>query len=218
MLDQVGALPVVAVVLLMAAVMFIDASPVVGLLLPGDLLVVTVVAGSHPAESALAMAGVVAGTLASWSLFFFVGRRVGSRLRDGRTGRWIGRARWDDAEQILAGRGARALTFVQFLPVLNAVVPMVAGGLGVSYRHFIRFAAPGTVLWAVFFCAIGTWAGMASTAVFGESSSPGTVLIFGAPGFVAGWLILVLLRRELRRHRAEQAAGYRPATVSVYQA
>ena len=204
-LDQIGAMPIAAVMLLMAAVMFVDASPVVGLLLPGDLLVVTIVASGHPTESVLAVCGVVAGTLASWSLFFLLGGRVGPRLRHNRIGRWIGLARWDRAEQLLAGRGARALTLVQFLPVLNAVVPMVAGVLGMRYRHFLRFAAPGTVLWAVFFCAVGVWAGVASDAVFGESRSPLQVLIFGAPGFLAGWVMLVLLRRESARRRAPTA-------------
>ena len=201
-LDQIGALPMVAVVLLIAAAMFVDASPIVGLLLPGDLLVVTVVASVRPEEAVLAMAGVVVGTLASWSLFFYLGSRIGPRLRMGRLGRWIGRTRWDNAEQLLTGRGARALTLVQFLPVLNAVVPLVAGVLGMRYRQFVRFAAPGTALWAACFCAVGVWAGIANNAVFGESGSPLQLVIFGAPGFLAGWFMLVLLRRELVARRA----------------
>lgn len=202
-LDQIGAMPLIAVVLMLAVLMFVDASPVVGLLVPGDLLVVTVVASAgRPTASVLTVAAVAAGTLASWSLFFFLGRRVGPRVRHSRIGRWIGVARWDTAEQLLAGRGARALTLVQFLPVLNAVVPMVAGGLGMPYRVFLRFAGLGTVLWAAVFCTVGLWAGMASNAVFGESGSPLQVLVFGAPGLLAGWLMLVLLRRELERRRA----------------
>ena len=204
-LDQLGALPAVVVVLLVAALMFADATPGVGLLLPGDLLVVTAAASGRPVDAVLVAGAVVAGTLASWSLFFFLGSRVGPRLRDGRFGRWVGRSRWDNAEQLLAGRAARALTLVQFLPVLNAVLPTVAGVLGMRYRHFIRYAAPGAVLWASCFATIGVWAGTTSEAVFGESGSPLQILFFAGPGLLAAWLMLLLLRRELIRGRVYQA-------------
>lgn len=193
---QIGATPPLVVVLLMAVAMFIDTTPILGLLLPGDILVVAVFAGSDPTDAVLAGIGVVAGTLVSWTLFFFVGRRVGPSLRRGRVGRWIG-PRWDTAEQLLTGRGARALMLVQFLPVLNAVVPMIAGVLGLSYRQFLRFAVIAAVLWVLVFGAVGVWAGMASDAVLG--GSPLGVLIFGAPGFAAGWAILLYLRRNLAK-------------------
>jgi len=190
-------MPALVVVLLMGMIMFVDASPVVGLLLPGDLLVVAVVASNHPRLAVLIVAGVVLGTMASWSLFFHLGSHLGPRLRRGRVGRWIGPKRWDTAERLLNGRGARTLTLVQFLPVLNAVVPMVAGGLGMHYRQFVRFAAPGTMLWGTVFGAGGIAAGLASTSVFGESASPFGALLFASPGFLAGWVIIAFLRREL---------------------
>lgn len=195
-------MPAIMVMLMISAAMFVDASPIIGLLLPGDLLFVTVVASSHPPQAVLTMAGVVLGTLCSWTLFFFVGSRVGPRLRVSRFGRWIGGHRWDSAEQLLSGRGARALTLVQFLPVFNAIMPMVAGVLGMRYRQFVRFAAPGTMLWALCFGAIGLGAGVATNAAFGDSGSPFEVLLFGAPGLIAGWLMLVYLRRQLAAQRA----------------
>lgn len=191
---QLGVTPGLAVVLLVCVVMFVDTTPVLGLLLPGDIVVVAVFAASGPADAAFAAIGVVSGTLLSWTLFFYVGRRVGPGLRRGRMGRWIG-TRWDTAEALLAGRGARVLTLVQFLPVLNAVMPMVAGVLGMRYGQFVRYAAPGTVLWVLVFGAVGVWAGLASDMVF--DGSPLGVLVFGAPGFAAGWGILLYLRREL---------------------
>lgn len=200
-LDQIGAMPAVLVVLVVSTAMFVDASPVVGLLVPGDLLVVTVVA-SHPNAAMLAIGGVVLGTLASWTLFFFLGRRAGPRLHDGPIGRWIGHGRWHNAELLLAGRGARSLLLVQFLPVFNAVIPTVAGVLGMRYRHFIRFAAPATVLWAVPFGCIGIWTGMANDALFDESGSLLQVLIFATPGIVASCAMLIFLRRQLAVQRA----------------
>ncbi|HEY3261589.1 MAG TPA: VTT domain-containing protein [Pseudonocardiaceae bacterium] len=211
LLDQIGAMPALIVMLLVTAAMFVDASPVAGLLVPGDMLLVTVVASSHPIPPALTVvvivAAAVAGTLASWTLFFFVGRRVGPRLRHSQAGRWIGGGRWDTAERLLAGPAARALTLVQFLPVLNAVMPTVAGVLGMRYRHFVRFAAPGALLWAVFFAVVGVWVGPATAAVFGESGSPLRLLVFAAPGVLAGYLMLVYLRRQLATYRASTSAS-----------
>jgi membrane protein DedA with SNARE-associated domain len=79
---------------------------------------------------------------------------------------------------------------------------MVAGGLGMSYRQFVRYALPGTTLWAVFFGIVGVWSKVASDAVFDDSRSPLVVLLFGAPGFIAGWVMLVIMRRELAARRA----------------
>ncbi|HEY0637806.1 MAG TPA: VTT domain-containing protein [Pseudonocardiaceae bacterium] len=202
---QLGALPPLTVAVLVGVVMFIDASPGIGLLLPGDIIVVGVMSASGAGEALLAGLGVVLGTLLSWSLFFFMGNRVGPRLRRGRLGRWLG-TRWDTAETLLRGRGARVFMLVQFLPVLNAIVPMVAGVLGMPYRLFLRYAVIGTVAWAVVFGAIGASAGLASDAVF--DGSPFGVLLFGAPGFVAGWLILLYLRHEL-------ASRSRPSPAST---
>lgn len=199
MLTQIGAFPAFMVLVLLGAIMFVDASPVVGLLLPGDVVVVSVLAVSDPVEAVLASVGVMAGTMASWSLFFVIGRRVGPGVRRGRIGRWLG-TRWDTAEQLVNGRGARVLLLVQFLPVVNAVVPMVAGVLGMSWRQFVRYAAAGSALWAVVFSGVGVWAGLASNAVLG--GSPLGVLVFAAPGFVAGWVIMLYLRRELVGARA----------------
>lgn len=209
--EHLGALPVAAVMLGMSLIMFLDSSPIVGLLLPGDMVVVAVVASRAPGDAVLMIIGIVLGTLASWSLFFLIGTRVGPRLRRGRIGRWVGEQRWDAAEQLLTGRVARTLTLVQFLPILNAVMPLVAGGLGMRYRQFLRFAAPGTTLWAFVFGAIGVWAGVASDALLGEGASPLAVLLFASPGFIAGWVILMVLRRELAARRREPQHSSRSA-------
>lgn len=131
---------------------------------------------------------------------------MGPALHRGRIGRWVRPDRWETAEQLLAGRGARALVLVQFLPVFNAVVPMAAGVLAMPYRQFLRYAAVGTALWALAFGALGFFAGAASDALLG--GSPVGVVLFAAPGLVAGWAVLAYLRREMvaRRTRERVAA------------
>jgi hypothetical protein len=58
------------------------------------------------------------------------------------------------------------------------------------------------MLWAMCFGAIGLGAGLATDAAFGDSGSPFEVLLFGVPGLVAGWLMLVYVRRQLATQRA----------------
>lgn len=200
-----GASPLV-VAMVVAVVMAIDVSPILGLLVPADLIVVGVFSSSGIGGAALAYVGIVVGTLVGWTVFFWLGRSMGPALHRGRIGRWVRADRWETAEHLLTGRGARALVLVQFLPVFNAVVPMAAGILAMPYRQFIKYASIGTALWALAFGALGFVAGAASDALLG--GSPFGVVLFAAPGLAAGWAVLAYLRREVvaRRERVASAS------------
>jgi membrane-associated protein len=195
-LDQLGELPDATMAVAIGLVMMLDAVPLLGIVIPADVALLTVVGTRGPAGAALAVAGVVAGTLAAWSLSYFIGRRVGERVRRGRLGRWVGAHRWDAAERVVRGGGARMLAVVPFLPVVNTVVPMVAGALGVPYRRFLRYAAVGTTVWATVYAVIGLTARTASTALLGSGSPLGLVL-FGVPGLAISWVIVLVVRRQL---------------------
>jgi membrane-associated protein len=195
-LDQLGGVPDATVAFAIGLVMMLDAVPLLGIAIPADVALLAVVGSRGPAGAALAVAGVLAGTLAAWSLSYFIGRRLGERIRRGRLGRWIGAHRWDAAERVVRGGGDRMLAVVPFLPMVNTVVPMVAGGLGVPYRRFLRYAAAGTAVWATVYAVIGLTARTASAALLGSGSPLGLVL-FGVPGLAISWVIVLVVRRQL---------------------
>ncbi|XVV08662.1 DedA family protein [Actinoplanes sp. CA-131856] len=127
-----------------------------GLLVPGESVVM--LAGSLPQGPAGFAAVLVVGTLgalAGQSLGYAVGRVFGPRLRATRLGRRIGEDRFDRAEAYLRDKGAPALVAVRFVAVIHAVVPIVAGVVGMPFRRFLLWSAIGTTLWVGAFAGVG---------------------------------------------------------------
>jgi membrane-associated protein len=191
---QVTELPAVAVAAVLSAVMMFDAIPLIGVLVPGDAAVLIAMGTTDWLRSAGVLVGVVAGCVAGWSISFAAGRYFGDRIRRGRLGTWIGTDRWAVAEQALRTGGGRIVLVAPFLPVLNALMPLAAGGLRMSYRRFVSFAALGAVLWAGLYVAMG-----AVAAALSEVLPGGAVATIGtiAVGVAFGWLVLLGIRRKL---------------------
>lgn len=192
-LVQVGELPSGVYLVVLGVVMMLDAIPLLGVLVPGDVAVLAGVGVGRPA-SVSAFLAVIAGCLGGWSLTFLAGRRFGARLRTSRAGAWIGEGRWAAAERMLGNGGGRMVMVAPFLPVLNALLPLAAGGLRMSYRRFVGFATVGALLWAGLYMVLGTVARSVGGLLPGESVALlGTV----AFGLLFGGLVLLGIRRRL---------------------
>ncbi|PZF97877.1 DedA family protein [Micromonospora endophytica] len=195
-LAQVGELPIGLLMGVLGVVMLFDAVPLFGVLVPGDVAVLAAVAVGSPSTGLAAFVAVVAGCLAGWSLSFLVGRRWGDRLRHSRFGGWVGEARWVAAEGILRRDGGRLVLVAPFLPVFNALLPLAAGGLHMSYPRFLGFAALGAGAWAGLYLVVGT-ASRALAGLFPAGASPLLVTMVG--GLLLAGLMLLGTRRRLRR-------------------
>ena len=172
----------------------LDAVPLLGVLIPGDVAVLAVVGVGRPVGGAGAFLAVVGGCLGGWSISFLAGRHFGERLRHGRFGGWVGVRRWDAAERILQRGGGRMVLVAPFLPVLNALLPLAAGGLRMPYRRFVGYATAGSVLWAGLYVLLALAARALGGLLPGENFALlGTVTI----GLVFGWLVLLSVRRRL---------------------
>ncbi|MGR6320996.1 VTT domain-containing protein [Micromonospora soli] len=195
MLAQVGDLPIEWLMAALGLVMLADAVPLVGVLVPGDAAVLAAVGTGRPAAGAATVAAVVAGCLAGWSLSFLAGRRWGASLRGSRLGGWIGESRWAAAEAVLRRGGGRMVLVAPFLPVLNALLPLAAGGLRMSYPRFLAAAAPGAALWAGLYVALGTAARAVSALLPG---APSPALVTMLVGLLIAGALLFGARRPLR--------------------
>lgn len=190
---QLHGLPTALLDVALALVMMLDAIPLVGVLVPGDVAILTAVEVHGPFVAAGTLPWVVGGCLAGWSLTFAAGRLFGQRIRQGRLGMWIGEARWAAAERALSG-GARILVVAPFLPVLNTLVPLAAGGLRMSYRRFLQYSALGSALWGGLYVALGLTSKQIGGLLPGQ---PFTLLVTVTIGLAFGWLTLLLARRRL---------------------
>jgi membrane protein DedA with SNARE-associated domain len=192
-LGQLQELPTAMLDLALALVMVLDTIPVVGIAVPGDVAILTAMGVSSPWAAVGALVWVVGGCAAGWSLTFAAGRLFGERIRQGRLGAWIGEARWAAAERALDG-GGHILVVAPFLPVLNTLVPLAAGGLRMPYRRFVRYSALGSALWAGLYVALGLTSKQIGGLLPGQ---PYTLLATVVIGLTFGWVILLVARRRL---------------------
>ena len=145
------------------------------------------------------------GSLAGESVGYLLGRRYGLRLRAGRLGRRLGEDRWVAAEAFLAGRGGRAVAAARFVAVVHALVPVLAGTLGMSYRRLVGWGALGAVAWSVLYVAVGAAAG-ASWRQHGDRVGLAGLAV------VAAALAVVLTVRTARSHAQRRHGGAPPSS------
>lgn len=194
-LAQIGELPTFLLLGALGLVMILDAIPLLGVLVPGDVAILAAVGVQGPTAGLAVLGTVVAGCLAGWSLSFLVGRHLADRLRRGRVGDWIGEQRWAAAEHLLRRSGGHMVLVAPFLPVLNALLPLVAGGLRMSYRRFVGCAALGAAAWGGLYLVLGT-AARSITGLLPGAPSPMVVTMVVGVLFATG--VLAVTRHRLR--------------------
>ncbi|GIH90719.1 hypothetical protein Psi01_13490 [Planobispora siamensis] len=202
-LDILGQLDPVLVGGVLMAVLALDNTLLTGLVIPADAsIIVAGAALTSPAEIALVAAAGTAGCFLGASGGWLLGRRYGSRVRHSRAGRWIGEHRWARAERIATGDGGGpALAAAHFLPVVNALTPILAGTLGMPYRSFIRWALAGGAVWVTTYLTLGSLA-----ADFMRDNQHLTVPLAACAALLAVGLA-VITRRTRASRNARAASG-----------
>jgi membrane-associated protein len=168
----------------------LETSLFVGLIVPGDsvvLLAGTTVTG--PGRFAALVAASTLGSLLGESIGYWVGNRHGDRLR-----RRLGEDAWTKAEAFFEGRRGGAVAAARFVAVVHAFVPLVAGAAGMRYRRFIGWSAAGALAWSLLYVSVGAAAG-ASWRQFGERLGLSGLAVL-AVLLGTAWLV-----RRARRHR-----------------
>lgn len=208
LLDAVQSVDPVLRTLLASFAMLLETSLFVGLVVPGDTIVI--VAGTavgSPVEAVALVVAVIAGSLAGESIGFALGRWLGPGIRRSRLGRRIGEANWVRAELYLRRRGGPAIFLSRFLPVLHSLVPVTAGMSGISYRRFLAWTAPACALWATLYVTVSSLAAGTYRTLSEELHLAGYLFV----GVIVVFLLLVVvaktvLQRRERRHLAEPEA------------
>lgn len=149
--------------ILFAAVgIFCETSILIGLVVPGDtIVIVAATATTNWIEYVSLLIAVVVGALGGESLGFALGHYFGPKIRTSRLGRWIGESHWTRAENYLDRRGGIAVFISRFLPVLHSLIPLTVGMSTMRYRKFIAWTAPACVVWALAYVSVG-WAAAGS--------------------------------------------------------
>jgi membrane-associated protein len=158
-LDLVQSVDPVLRTLLAGVAILLETSILIGLIVPGDTVVLVASTGvASPVEYAALVAVVVVGALCGESLGFALGRYFGPRIRASRLGVRLGQRNFDRAENYLATRGGVAVFLSRFLPVLHSLIPLTVGMSPMRYRTFMAWTAPACVIWAFAYVSVGSLA------------------------------------------------------------
>ena len=188
-------------VLIAATAMLFETSILLGLIVPGDTVVlVASTAVRGPVEFLSLALGVIVGSLAGESIGFWLGHHFGPRIRRSRLGQRIGEVNWVRAETYLHRRGGIAVAISRFLPVFHSLVPLVVGSSAMRYRTFIAWTVPACAVWASIYISLGAFAAGSYRSLEGNLHWAGFIFL-GI--IVAALVILYFVRRALERSQAK---------------
>ena len=187
----------------------LETSVLVGLIVPGDTIVLVASTGVEgPVEYLGLVVAVIVGALCGESIGFALGRYFGPKIRASRLGRRIGERHWVRAENYLDRRGGIAVFLSRFLPVLHSLVPVTVGMSTMRYRRFIGWTAPACVLWAFAYVTVGSAAAGGYRELSASLHNAGYLFVAVIAVFIA--LVVIgkkLLERSESRHMKTPGDG-----------
>jgi membrane protein DedA with SNARE-associated domain len=203
LLDTVQSVDPVLRTTLAGLAILLETSVLVGVIVPGDTVVIVAATGVASALEGVILAAVaVLGSLAGESIGFGLGRWLGPHIRASWAGRRIGEANWQRAERYVQRRGGIAIFLSRFLPVLHSLVPLTVGMSTYGYRRFILWTLPACVVWAALYVSIAAGAAhsyrqLSDTAHWAAYIFVGAIVLLVVGVYVAKRIIARVERRHL---------------------
>ncbi|MEO6941716.1 MAG: DedA family protein [Terrimesophilobacter sp.] len=182
--------------------MLLETSILVGLIVPGDTIVIVASTGVQDAFQYVALVlAVLVGSLTGESIGFALGRFFGPKIRGSRLGQRVGYENWMRAENYLDRRGGIAVFISRFLPVLHSLIPLTVGMSTMRYRKFLAWTIPACVIWAAAYASVGWAAAGTYRELAGRLHYAGYIFV----GIIAVFLIVAfaiktIVGRNQRRH------------------
>lgn len=213
LLDAVQSVDPIVRTLLAGIAIMLETSVLVGLVVPGDtVVIVAATAVASPLEGLLLGVAVVIGALIGESIGFALGRFLGPRIRHSALGRRIGEANWVRSERYLRRRGGPAIFLSRFLPVLHSLVPLTVGMSGYPYRRFLAWTVPACVIWAALYVSVGaaaagTYRELADQLHYAGYIFVAIIVVFLVLVYVTKKVIERAERKHLEHETAEPASG-----------
>ncbi|MFN2495778.1 MAG: DedA family protein [Pseudonocardiaceae bacterium] len=198
--------PVVLLLVVMLA-LFMDSLAVVGALLPGDLLLLVPSAAVGLPGSLIVVLGGVLGTVLGYTVSYGVGRWAGPAIQNSWLGRRVGEHRWVRAELMLRGPAGNTLALVQFMPVLNYLIPLLAGTLKVPLKRFVQRISIGAVVYCSCYVFLGALAGGTGEAIGESTGRLGGVLVAAAVAALSFTVLAKTVHRVADKDKQDACRG-----------
>ena len=190
--------------LLVGIMAFLETGAFVGLVAPGETVVIAggVIAGQGEIDLLPLIGLVWVCAVLGDTTSFFIGRRLGRKFLEKHGPRVkITHERLDQVEGYFDRHGGKTILVGRFIGLVRALAPFIAGASGLAYRRFVPFSVVGTGLWASVFCVLGYvfWrsfdrvAHIAGQAVFGFGLTVavivGVVVAYRRRAEIRDWVI-----------------------------
>jgi membrane-associated protein len=210
-LDTVQSVDPVARTLLAGIGIMLETSVLIGLIVPGDtiVLVASTAVDGVVEYIALALAAIV-GALLGESIGFALGRWFGPHIQHSRLGRRLGVENWTRAQRYLDRRGGPAVFISRFLPVLHSLIPLTVGMSTMRYRKFMAWTVPACVIWAFAYVTVGWLAADGYRELSRDLHWAGYVFVSIIAAFLLGmWGVKKLLVHSEAKHMADASEPVR---------
>ena len=213
LLDTVQAVDPIARTLLAGLGMLLETSVLIGLVVPGDTIVIVASTAVDGIGEYFALTfTVIIGALIGESIGFALGRWFGPHIHRSWLGRKIGDENWARAERYLDRRGGPAVFISRFLPVLHSLIPLTVGMSSMRYRKFMAWTVPACFIWAFSYVTVGWLAAGSYRELSRELHWAGYLFVGVIALFLAAaWGVKKLLVRSEAKHMTAPDA---PAPVS----
>jgi membrane-associated protein len=160
--DLIGSVSVVGALLVIGALVWAESGLLIGLLLPGDTLLIT--AGFFVAQGKLPLVWTVVVILVAAVLGdntgYLFGKKTGPRVFRKNEGIFFRQDQLAKAEQFYQKHGGKTVMFARSIPYARTVVPIIAGIGNMQRLRFVAFNIAGAVLWVALFVSLGYWFGV----------------------------------------------------------
>lgn len=141
-----------AVVAVIAAIVFAESGLLIGFFLPGDTLLFTAgfLISAHKLQFDILwfIAIMFAAAVLGDGVGYLFGKRVGRRIFNRPNSKLFRKENLDRAEQFYEKYGAITIIVARFIPMIRTFAPIVAGVGKMSYRKFLTYNLVGALLWA----------------------------------------------------------------------
>jgi len=133
------------------AIVFLESGMMLGFFFPGDSLLFTAgfLASQGFLDIKILVPGCFLAAVTGNSLGYYIGKKIGRKIFSKEDSIWFHKKHLQRAERFYEKHGGKAVVLAQFVPIVRAFVPVVAGIGVMEYRRFAFFNFFGAILWAI---------------------------------------------------------------------
>ncbi|MBJ7288614.1 DedA family protein [Williamsia sp.] len=197
----------------LCVLVFLETGVLVGFVFPGDSLLFTagILAAQPDPYAPLWLPCVLVPLSAALGdqCGYFIGRRLGAGVLQGRVMRFIGPEPVDRTHRFFERYGPLTVFFGRFIGIVRTLVPLLAGFTRMRHRDFTVFSILGSAFWGAGIIVLGYLLG--DVTIIAENID---LMIMASAATVIVPITVHLVRRGLARRRANRAEVSDDAEVS----